>query len=64
MNAGQVKRSWLISAVTALIFVGVGVALSALVNPLLGRYVHWDWMAVVAPTLLVLLTIALRRRWV
>ena len=64
MSAGKVKRGWLTSLGTALAIVGVGVALSAVVNPLLGRYVHWDWMAAVAPTALVLLTIALRRRWV
>jgi hypothetical protein len=44
--------------------VAVSVVASATVNPMLGRSVHWDWMAVAAPTLLVVLVIALRRRWV
>ena len=42
MKSGQAKRSWLFSLGLALTIVGVGVALSAVVNPLLGRYVHWD----------------------
>ena len=64
MKLGQAKRSWLFSLGLALTIVGVGVALSAVVNPLLGRYVHWDWMAGVAPMALVLLTLAIHRRWV
>ena len=34
------------------------------VNPLFVRYVHWDWMAGLAPALYVIAVIALRRRWV
>jgi len=64
MKSGQEKRSWLFSLGLALTIVGVGVALSAVVNPLLGRYVHWDWMAGVAPMALVLLALAIHRRWV
>ena len=64
MKSGQAKRSWLISLVLALLIVGVGVTLSAVVNPLLGRYVHWDWMAGAAPAALALLTLAIHRRWV
>ncbi len=64
MKSGQAKRSWLISLGLALAIVGVGVAFSAGVNPLLGRYVHWDWMAGVAPAALALLTLAIHRRWV
>lgn len=40
------------------------VALSAAINPLFGRFVHWDWMAILAPTIFVLVVTALRRRWV
>ena len=57
-------RSWLLSAVAAVVLVTVGVTLSAIVNPLLGRYVHWDWMAGLAPALFILALFALRRRWV
>jgi hypothetical protein len=48
------QRSWLVS---------LGVA-AAVVNPLFGRYVHWDWMVGLAPTLYVISVVALRRRWV
>ena len=64
MKSGQAKRSWLVSFGLAAALVGVGVALSAVVNPVFGRYVHWDWMAGVAPAMLLLLAVALRRRWV
>ena len=64
MKSGQAKRSWVVSLGLAAALVGVGVALSAVVNPVFGRYVHWDWMAGVAPAMLLLLAVALRRRWV
>jgi hypothetical protein len=57
-------RSWRVSALWAAIFVGAGILLSATVNPLFGRSVHWDWMAGLAPTLFTVATVALRRRWV
>ena len=59
-----VKRSWPMAMVWAGILVGAAVILSAVVNPLFGRVVHWDWMAGLAPMLFVLLTLSLRRRWV
>jgi len=49
MKSAPAKRSWIISLGLALTIVGVGVPLSAVVNPILGRTVHWDWMAGVAP---------------
>ena len=58
------KRSWRVSVAVAAAIVGVGIWLSATVNPLFGRYVHWDWMAIAAPALVVALTVALRKRWV
>jgi hypothetical protein len=44
--------------------VGLAIVASATINPLFGRYVHWDWMAGVAPTGFILVTLAFRRRWV
>ena len=52
------------SLAVAAAVVGVSILLSAAVNPLFGRAVHWDWMAVLAPTLFAALTVALRRRWI
>ena len=57
------KRSWAWSVAASVVVVGVGIAISATVNPLFDRAVHWDWMAVLAPALLVGLTVALRNRW-
>ena len=48
----------------AAVLVGVGIFLSAVINPLFGRYVHWDWMAVLAPVLFIVAVAAVRRRWV
>ncbi len=59
-----VQRSWPVALLWAGTLVGASIILSAVVNPLFGRYVHWDWMAVLAPTLFVLITRSLRRRWV
>ena len=61
---GPTVRRWRTSVVWAAVFVGAGVALSATVNPLLGRTIHWDWMAGLAPTLFIALAVAIRRRWV
>jgi len=58
------KRSWLVSLAMAAAVVGASILVSAVVNPLFGRSVHWDWMAGLAPTLYVISVIALRRRWV
>lgn len=57
------KRGWTASILFSVAVVGVGMAISATVNPLFGRAVHWDWMAVLAPALFVALTMALRNRW-
>jgi hypothetical protein len=62
---GQVleKRSWMWSVAVSVAVVGVGIVISATVNPLFDRAVHWDWMAVLAPALLIGLAVALRNRW-
>jgi hypothetical protein len=57
------KRSWPLSVAASVAVVGVGIAISATVNPLFDRAVHWDWMAVLAPVLLIGLAVALRNRW-
>ena len=62
--AATTPRSWRVSALWAAAFVGAGILVSATVNPLFGRSVHWDWMAGLAPTLFALAAVALRRRWV
>lgn len=54
------KRSWPRSVAVS---VGVGIAISATVNPLFDRAVHWDWMAGLVPVLWVGLAVALRNRW-
>ena len=59
-----VKRSWPVALAWAGGLTGGSVMLSAVVNPLFGRLVHWDWMAGLAPTLFFLIAISLRRRWV
>jgi hypothetical protein len=61
---GRGNRSWAVSITVAAILVGVGVFLSAVINPLFGRSVHWDWMAVLAPVLFITAVAAVRRRWV
>ena len=56
-------RSWALSVAVAGLVVGLGVALSATVNPLLDRRVHWDWTAALASALFVFLLMSVRRRW-
>ena len=62
--ADPAKRDWRPSLMRAAILVGAAVALSAVVNPLLDRSVHWDWMAGLASPLFVVATVAFRLRWV
>ena len=58
-----VPRSWVYSLFLATAIVGASIIVSATINPLFGRSVHWDWMAVVAPVGFVALTTAFRRGW-
>ena len=60
---GSGNRRWVVAVPVAALLVGVGVFLSAVINPLFGRYVHWDWMAVLAPVLFIVAVAAVRRRW-
>ena len=57
------KRSWPVAVSMSVVIVGLGIVISTTVNALLGRAVHWDWMAGLAPMLLVVLTLVLRNRW-
>jgi hypothetical protein len=63
-GSGRENRSWTVSIPVAAVLVGVGVFLSAVINPLFGRYVPWDWMAVLAPVLFIAAVADVRRRWV
>ena len=56
-------RTWRVSLFWAAAVVGVSIVASATINPLFGRFVHWDWMAGVAPVGFVALALAFRRRW-
>lgn len=58
------KRPWLPSTGGALLMVALLIAISVLVNPLLGRYIHWQRIDFGAPVVFLGLTLALRRRWV
>ena len=58
------SRSWPFSLFWAAVVVAVAIVASATINPLFGRFVHWDWMAVVAPVGFISLALAFRRRWV
>ena len=60
---GEARRSWRFSLAGAALIVGLSIVISATVNPLFGRYVHWDWMAGLAPTVFVVLAVGFRRRW-
>ncbi len=57
-------RSWAFSLLVTAALVGIGLILSAAINPILGRQVHWDWAAALAAVSFVFLTLAIRLRWV
>ena len=62
-NNHENRRSWRFSVAVATMIVGASIVISATVNPLFGRSVHWDWMAGLAPTVFVLVAVGFRRRW-
>lgn len=55
------RRSWRSAFALALALTLAAVAFSAVANPLLGRVVHWEIMAVIAPIILALSALMLRR---
>ena len=57
-------RPWRLSLLIAAALVGTGLVLSATINPLLGRQVHWDWAAVLSTVSFAFLALAIRLRWV
>ncbi len=57
------KRPWTTSVVGATVIVVAAAVVSATVNPLLGRAIHWDWMAGLAAVLFVGLALSFRNRW-
>ena len=60
---GRGKRSWRAAIAISVPVLAGAIVVSATLNPLIGRAVHWDWMAVAAPVLFVVMVIALRKRW-
>ena len=69
MESGSARRrekhrGWGLSVGLGALVTGAAVGLSAIVNPLFGRYVHWDWMVFLAPSVFLLTVLSLRRRWV
>lgn len=56
------RRSLPVSMGWAMALVGLGIALSSTINPLLGRRVHWDWTSGLALVLFILLTLAFRQK--
>ena len=57
-------RTWARAIALALALVAVATLASVVINPLLGRVVHWNLMAVLMPALFVGFTVLLKKRWV
>ncbi|MDP6401917.1 MAG: hypothetical protein QF467_00030 [SAR202 cluster bacterium] len=57
-------RGWGPALFWAGVVVGLTLVASAVINPLFGRSVHWDWVAGIAPISFAVFAIAFRRRWV
>ena len=56
------RRSLAVSMGWAMALVGLGIAVSSTINPLLGRRVHWDWTVGLALVLFILLTLVFRQK--
>lgn len=62
--AGLPRRSWAVSVIVAAVVLAVTLTLSATINPLFGRAVHWDWVAFIAPVAFIGVLLSTRNRWV
>lgn len=58
------ERRWGEAVLWAAVIVALATAASALINPLIGRTVHWNIVAVLMPALFVLFAVLLKKRWV
>ena len=63
VSAGVEPRSWVISVVVAAVILAITLTLSATINPLFGRAVHWDWVAGIAPVAFLAVLLSTRKRW-
>jgi len=59
-----VPRSWVVSGIVAAVVLALTLTLSANINPMFGRAVHWDWVAGIAPVSFVAVLLATRNRWI
>ena len=57
-------RTWGRAAALAFALVAIAILASVVINPLLGRVVHWNIMAVLMPALFVAFTVLLKKRLV
>ena len=62
--AREPDRTWARAVALASSLVVVATLASVLINPLLGRIVHWNIMAVLMPVLFVGFAVLLKKRWV
>ena len=63
-DATAKARTWNSAILAAAIVVAVATLASALINPVLGRVVHWNIIAVLMPSMFVLFAVAIKNRWV
>ncbi len=57
-------RTWTEALKWAVLIVVAATIASAVVNPLIGRTVHWNIMAVLMPALFIAFTFLFKKRWV
>ena len=56
------ERTWGSAAWLALAIVTIATVASAVINPLLGRSVHWDIRAMLMPAIFVAFTVLFKKR--
>ena len=62
-NPTAKARTWSSAILAAAAVVAIATVASALINPVLGRVVHWNIVVVLMPSLFVLFAVAIKRRW-